>query len=76
MKPYEFVIGLGQVIPAWEEIGTYMKEGDKFRIWVPSQLAYGYTTAIPNIPPGSALIYELKVLENKSLKEIINPDQQ
>lgn len=75
MKPYEFVVGLEQVIPAWEEIALLMKEGDKFKIWVPSKLAYGYTTSIPNIPPGSALIYEMKILEIKAIKSQPIPQQ-
>lgn len=65
MKPFEFVLGLEQVIPGWEEIAYMMHEGDKFKLWVPSELGYGINSTLQGIPPGSTLIYELKILEIK-----------
>jgi len=67
MEPYEFVIGLGKVIKGWEEISLLMKEGDKLRVVIPATQAYEKNISVKGIPPGSTLIYELKILEIKPI---------
>jgi len=42
-----------------------MKEGDKWELTIPSELAYGDRGSPPKIPGGSALIFELELLEVK-----------
>lgn len=67
MEPYEFVLGLGKVIKGWEEISLLMKEGDKLKVVIPASLAYEKNISVKGIPPGSTLIYELKILEIKPI---------
>ncbi|MEM9619280.1 MAG: FKBP-type peptidyl-prolyl cis-trans isomerase [Pseudomonadota bacterium] len=63
-EPIEFP--LGGVIPGWTEGVQLMSEGDKFRFFIPPDLAYGVggTPGGP-IGPNEALIFEVELLEVK-----------
>ena len=60
-QPAEF--GVGQVIPGWTEALKLMKEGAKWELYIPSNLAYGARGAPPSIPPHSALVFQIELLE-------------
>ena len=54
---------LTQVIRGWTEAMQLMKEGDKWQLFVPSELAYGNSRRGQHITPGSVLIFEMEILE-------------
>jgi len=54
---------VGNVIPGWTEALQLMKEGDKWEIAIPAELAYADQGAPPVIPPSSALVFEVELLK-------------
>lgn len=62
-QPAEF--GVHQVIPAWTEALQLMSVGDKWRIACPPKLAYGEQGAGDSIPPNTALVFEIHLIEIK-----------
>jgi len=61
MRGTPLTIGLNQVIPGWTEGVPQMVVGDKMRLWIPANLAYGVKPASPNNPAGD-LVFDLELL--------------
>ena len=60
-QPADF--GLNQVIAGWTEGVQLMKEGAKYRLYLPYHLAYGEHGAGNAIPPYAALVFDVELLK-------------
>ena len=64
-QPIDFTVGIGQVIKGWDEGLQLLQVGDKARLVIPSQLAYGSQGAGGVIPPNATLIFDLELMAVK-----------
>ncbi len=60
-EPAEFAVG--GVIPGWTEVLQLMPAGSKWRVAIPSTLAYGERGAGATIAPNSTLLFDIELLE-------------
>ncbi len=61
-EPFSFVLGQGQVIAGWDQGVAQMKTGDKVKLTIPPELAYGREGYPGAIPPDSTLVFEVELL--------------
>lgn len=64
-EPFRFQVGMGQVIPGWDEGLSLLSVGDKATIFIPYQLGYGEAGAPPNIPGKSNLAFYVEIVDAK-----------
>lgn len=60
--PFTFVLGARQVIPGWELVISRMRVGDRWKVTIPSALAYG-AEGKDNIPAKADLVFDIEVLD-------------
>jgi FKBP-type peptidyl-prolyl cis-trans isomerase len=61
--PIDFQVGVGMVIPGWEEGIMLMKKGGKRTLIIPSGLAYGAEGSPGAIPANSVLLFDVELLD-------------
>lgn len=61
-QPFQFVLGVGQVIPGWDEGVQLMTKGEKGLLYIPYYLAYGERD-MGDIPPFSNLVFEVELID-------------
>lgn len=64
-QPLDFVLGMGQVIAGWDEGVALLKVGDKARLVIPSDLAYGSEGAGGVISPNATLVFDVELMDVK-----------
>ncbi len=63
VQPFEFMLGMGQVIKGWDEGIALFKPGGKGVLYIPSPLAYGAQSPTPAIAPNSVLIFDVEMVK-------------
>ncbi len=61
--PVSFAVD--RVIPGWRDVIPRMRVGDRWKVVIPPQLAYGKEGALPRIGPNEALVFEIELLAIK-----------
>lgn len=62
-EPFLFTIGVGQVIPGWDEGVMSMKVGGTRKLTIPARLGYGARGAGGVIPPNATLLFDVELLD-------------
>ncbi|KAG2490536.1 hypothetical protein HYH03_010930 [Edaphochlamys debaryana] len=64
-KPFQFRLGVGEVIKGWDLGVEGMRVGDKRRLTIPPQLAYGTSGVKGTIPPNATLEFDVELVDVK-----------
>lgn len=62
-EPFQFVLGRGEVISGWDLGVARMRVGDKVKLTIPPEHAYGAAGYPGAIPPNATLVFEVELLE-------------
>ena len=62
-QPFQFIIGVGQVIRGWDEGVIQMSLNQKAKLLISSDFAYGAAGAGGVIPPNADLVFEVQLLK-------------
>jgi peptidylprolyl isomerase len=64
-EPFQFTLGIGQVIKGWDEGFSNLRVGDQAILVIPPTLAYGSKGAGGVIPPDATLIFVVELVDVK-----------
>jgi len=64
-EPIVFHVGVGEMIPGFDEGVSTMKVGEKRRLFIPSDLAYGEAGIPGVIPPNATLVFDVELVTVK-----------
>lgn len=71
-----FPTAAGQTVPGFWEAVKLMPKGGKYRFWLSPELAYGAQSPAPSIPANSLLIFDIDLLDVRSIAEVQAQMQQ
>ncbi|WP_345078029.1 FKBP-type peptidyl-prolyl cis-trans isomerase [Nemorincola caseinilytica] len=61
VRPFDFTLGIGQVIQGWDEGVQLLQIGTKGTFYIPSALGYGPSGSGQQIPPNSVLVFDVEL---------------
>lgn len=67
-EPIDFPLGVGRVIPGWDEGIALMSKGEKGVLYIPYYLAYGDRGSGPQIQPYSNLVFEVELVDFEDMQ--------
>lgn len=62
-RAFQFKLGVGQVVEAWDIAVSQMSKGQRARFTAPPELAYGVEGRPPVIPPNATLTFEVELID-------------
>ncbi|XP_066466375.1 peptidyl-prolyl cis-trans isomerase FKBP2-like [Tiliqua scincoides] len=69
-EPFIFTLGTGKVIKGWDQGLLGMCEGEKRKLVIPPELAYGDRGVPPKISGGATIIFEVELLQIEREQEL------
>ena len=71
---FTFILGVGKVIPGWDELVPQLSKGSRVRVHIPSEDGYGAKGNPPAVPPSTDLLFDIEVLDiNETLVQARPP---